>query len=187
LRAHVLHPARCVNAVIDRPYNVLFLCTGNSARSVIGEALINRWGRGQFRGFSAGSHPRGAVHPIALELLEHMRIPHGGARCKDWAEFAAPGAPVMDFVFTVCDRAAAEVCPVWPGQPMTAQWAVEDPAIVTRSEVEQWVAFRQAFKILDTRIKLFLSLPISSLDNIRLQRKLDDIGTMKPSSGDLAS
>lgn len=166
-----------------RPYNVLFLCTGNSARSIMAEALMNHLGRGRVTGFSAGSHPRRTVHPIALELLEHMRIPHEGARSKDWAEFAAPDAPVMDFVFTVCDRAAAEVCPVWPGQPMTAQWAVEDPAIVTNSEVQQWVAFRQAFKILDTRIKLFLSLPVSSLDRIRLQRKLDDIGTVKTSGG----
>jgi protein-tyrosine-phosphatase len=163
----------------SQPYNVLFLCTGNSARSIIAEALINHGSQGRFKGFSAGSHPRGTVHPIALELLDRMKIPHEGARSKDWNEFAQPGAPVMDFVFTVCDRAAAEICPVWPGQPMTAHWAVEDPAAVQGPEVEQWVAFRYAFKILDTRIKLLLSLPVSSLDRIRLQQKIDDIGTMK--------
>ncbi len=160
----------------SKPYNVLFLCTGNSARSILAEALLNHTSRGQFRGYSAGSHPRGSVHPIAFELLDRMNIPHEGARSKDWNEFAQPGAPVMDFVFTVCDRAAEEICPVWPGQPMTARWAVEDPALAKPTDVDQWVAFRQAFKVLDTRIKLFLSLPLSSLDRIRLQRKLDDIG-----------
>lgn len=164
----------------DQPYNVLFLCTGNSARSILGEALINHWGRGQFRGFSAGSHPKGAVHPIALALLDRMHISHAGARSKDWSEFAAPGAPVMDFVFTVCDRAAAEVCPVWPGQPMTAHWSVEDPVLEQADETAQWVAFRHAFKILDTRIKLLLSLPVASLDRIRLQRNLDEIGVTRP-------
>jgi arsenate reductase len=187
LRTDVLHTAHRVNTVIERPYNVLFLCTGNSARSIMAEALINHWSQGQFNGFSAGSHPTGTVHPIALELLERMNVPHEGARSKDWSEFARPGAPVMDFVFTVCDRAAAEVCPVWPGQPMTAQWAVEDPAIVQGTQADKWVGFRHAFKILDTRIKLFLSLPLSSLDNIRLQRKLDDIGKMKPSTHDSAA
>ncbi len=187
MRTHVLHTARRVTAMIERPYNVLFLCTGNSARSIMAEALLNHWSRGQFKGFSAGSHPTGTVHPIALELLERMRVPREGARSKDWSEFAQPDAPEMDFVFTVCDRAAAEVCPVWPGQPMTAHWAVDDPAIVQGTEADKWVGFRQAFKILDTRIKLFLSLPISSLDNIRLQRRIDEIGKMKPLTDDPAA
>jgi arsenate reductase len=163
------------------PYNVLFLCTGNSARSIIGEAILNHRGGNQFRGFSAGSQPRGSVHPIALELLDRMHIPHEGARSKDWNEFAQPGAPVMDFVFTVCDRAAAETCPVWPGQPMTAHWFVEDPVLERGNETAQWLAFRHSFKILDTRIRLLLSLPIPALDRIRLQRNLDEIGTVKPS------
>lgn len=166
------------------PYNVLFLCTGNSARSIMGEALLNHWARGQFKGYSAGSHPQGSVHPIALELLDRMRIPHPDARSKDWKEFAKPGAPVMDFVFTVCDRAAAEVCPIWPGQPMTAQWSVEDPALERGSDADQWIAFREAYRLLDTRIKLFLSLPIASLDRIRLQRNLDDIGRTQFAPGE---
>lgn len=162
------------------PYNVLFLCTGNSARSIIGEAILNHRGGDRFRAFSAGSQPRGSVHPIALELLDRMHVPHEGARSKDWNEFAQPGAPVMDFVFTVCDRAAAQTCPVWPGQPMTAHWFVEDP-VLEKGETAQWVAFRHAFKILDTRIRLLLSLPIPALDRIRLQRNLDEIGTVKTS------
>jgi arsenate reductase len=164
----------------DQPYNALFLCTGNSARSIMAEALINHHGRGRFVGFSAGSHPKGTVHPIALELLDRMHVPHEGARSKSWSEFAQPEAPVMDFVFTVCDRAAAEICPVWPGQPMTAHWGVEDPVLERASETARWVAFRHAFKILDTRIKLLLSLPVSSLDRIRLQRRLDEIGVTNP-------
>jgi arsenate reductase len=174
-------------AVNDRIYNVLFLCTGNSARTIIGEAIINHRSRGQFKGFSAGSHPRGSVHPIALELLDRMHISHEGARSKDWSEFAQPGAPVMVFVFTVCDRAAAELCPVWPGQPMTAQWAVEDPVLEQGSETAQCVAFRHAFRILDTRIKLLLSLPVASLDRIRLQQSLDDIGASKPAPDEQAT
>jgi arsenate reductase (thioredoxin) len=128
----------------DRPYNVLFLCTGNSARSIMAEALINQWGRGKFRGFSAGSRPKGEVHPIALELLKKMNFPTESLRSKGWNEFAAPGALALDFVFTVCDNAAGEVCPYWPGQPMTAHWGVPDPAAVEGSEVEQWLAFRSA-------------------------------------------
>lgn len=160
-----------------QPYNVLFLCTGNSARSIIAESLVNHYSRGKFRGFSAGSHPRGTVHPITLQLLERMGIATEGLRSKSWDEFARADAPRMDFVFTVCDRAAAEHCPVWPGQPMTAHWGVEDPAAVDGSETVRWCAFREAFKILDTRVKLFLSLPLASLDRIRLQQKLRDIGT----------
>ena len=133
----------------DRPYNVLFLCTGNSARSILAERIISQWGRGRFRGFSAGSHPNGVVHPIALELLEKMNLPTEGLRSKSWDEFAAPGAPPLDFVLTVCDNAAGEVCPYWPGQPMTAHWGVPDPAAVEGSEPQRWVAFRAAFNALE--------------------------------------
>lgn len=167
-----------------RPYNVLFLCTGNSARSIFAECLANHWGRGRFRSFSAGSHPRGSIHPIALELLRRMQMPTEGLRSKSWDEFARPGAPELDFVFTVCDRAAGETCPVWPGQPMTAHWGVEDPAAVEGTETEKWVAFRLAFKILDARIKIFSSLPIASLDRIKLQRRLTEIGKTMPPSGE---
>jgi arsenate reductase len=160
----------------ERPFNVLFLCTGNSARSILAEQLINHWGRGKFRGFSAGSHPKGRVHPIALELLKHMRLPTEGLRSKDWSEFARPGAAKLDFVFTVCDNAAGEVCPVWPGQPMTAHWGVEDPAAVEGTETEKWLAFRETFRQLESRIKVFTSLPIASLDRIKLQERLDAIG-----------
>jgi protein-tyrosine-phosphatase len=160
----------------DRPFNVLFLCTGNSARSILAEQLINHWGRGKFRGYSAGSHPKGKVHPVALELLKQMRLPTEGLRSKSWDEFAVPGSPALDFVFTVCDNAAGESCPYWPGQPMTAHWGVEDPAAVDTSETEQWLAFRKAFKELESRIKIFTSLPIRSLDRIKLQERLDAIG-----------
>ena len=163
----------------ERPFNVLFLCTGNSARSILAEQLINHWGRGRFVGFSAGSHPKGEVHPIALALLEHMRFPTSGLRSKSWDEFAAPGAPALDFVFTVCDNAAGEVCPVWPGQPMTAHWGVEDPAAVEGSETERWLAFRKAFRELENRIKVFTSLPIRSIERNKLQQRLDDIGAMR--------
>ena len=167
----------------DRPYNVLFLCTGNSARSIIAEVLLNQWGRGRFRGFSAGSHPKGAVHPIALELLKHLNLPTAGLRSKDWNEFASPGAEPLDFVFTVCDNAAKEVCPYWPGQPMTAHWAVPDPAAVEGTETGKWVAFREAFRLLDNRIKIFTSLPLASLDRIKLQERLDAIGKTRATEG----
>ena len=160
----------------DRPYNVLFLCTGNSARSILAEALINHWGRGRFVGYSAGSFPKGKVHPIALELLEHLNMPTAGMRSKSWDEFAKPGAPNLDFVFTVCDNAAAEECPVWPGQPMTAHWGVADPAAVEGSDTDKWLAFRQAFRELESRIKIFTSLPIKSLDRVKLQERLREIG-----------
>ncbi len=162
--------------VAERPYNVLFLCTGNSARSILAESLISHWGRGRFRGLSAGSHPRGTVHPIALELLGQMRLPTAGLRSKSWDEFAAPGAPPLDFVFTVCDQAAGEVCPFWPGQPMTAHWGVPDPAAVEGSQTQKWLAFRTAFKALENRIKIFTSLPIASIDRLKLQEHLDAIG-----------
>src|SRR5579871_1275174 len=159
-----------------QPYNVLFLCTGNSARSIIGEALLNQCGRGKFRGFSAGSHPRGAVHPIALELLQRMNLPTEGLRSKSWDEFGSPFGPPLDFVFTVCDNAAGEICPYWPGQPMTAHWGVPDPAAVEGTDAQKWVAFRAAFRLLDNRIKIFTSLPLASLDRIKLQERLDAIG-----------
>jgi arsenate reductase len=164
----------------DRPYNVLFLCTGNSARSILAEALINHWGHGRFVGHSAGSFPKGKVHPIALELLEHLKMPTEGLRSKSWSEFAKPEAPRLDFVFTVCDNAAAEECPVWPGQPMTAHWGVADPAAVAGSDTEKWLAFRQAFRELESRIKVFTSLPIQSLDRVKLQELLREIGRSRP-------
>lgn len=176
---------RRMQAVADRrsllppelaPYNVLFLCTGNSARSILAEQLLNHWGTGVFRAYSAGSHPQGAVNPIALELLRHMKLPTAGLRSKSWDELAVPNAPRLDFVFTVCDRAAAEVCPVWPGQPMTAHWGVADPAAVEGPETQRWLAFRRAFRELENRIKIFTSLPIRSLDRLKLQERLDAIG-----------
>lgn len=164
----------------ERPYNVLFLCTGNSARSILAEALINHWGGGRFRGFSAGSHPKGAVHPIALELLKQMRLPNQGLRSKSWDEFAAPAGPSLDFVFTVCDNAAGEVCPYWPGQPMTAHWGIADPAAVQGTDTDKWVAFREAFRVLENRIEIFTSLPMGSLDRVKLQARLDAIGKTPP-------
>jgi arsenate reductase (thioredoxin) len=160
----------------EKPFNVLFLCTGNSARSILAESLINYWGRGKFVGYSAGSSPKGKVHPIALELLAHMRLAAAGMRSKSWDEFARPGAPRLDFVFTVCDNAAGEMCPAWPGQPMTAHWGVADPAAVEGSETDKWLAFRQAFRELESRIKIFTSLPIRSLDRVKLQERLHEIG-----------
>ena len=164
----------------DRPYNVLFLCTGNSARSILAEALVNHWGRGRFVGYSAGSAPKGKVHPIALELLEHLNMPTAGMRSKSWNEFEKPEAPKLDFVFTVCDNAAAQACPVWPGQPMTAHWGVADPAAVEGSDTDKWLAFRQAFRELESRIKVFTSLPIRSLDRVKLQQRLRQIGQSRP-------
>ena len=164
----------------DKPFDVLFLCTGNSARSILAESLISHWGRGKFVGHSAGSSPKGRVHPIAVALLQHMKLPTQGLRSKSWDEFAKPGAPSLDFVFTVCDNAAGETCPIWPGQPMTAHWGVEDPAAVTGSETEQWLAFRKTFHELESRIKVFTSLPIRSLDRIKLQQRLHEIGKLRP-------
>lgn len=164
----------------DQPFNVLFLCTGNSARSILAEVLVNHWGRGKFIGYSAGSSPKGAVNPIALELLRHVKMPTDKLRSKSWDEFARPGAPRLDFVFTVCDNAAGEMCPIWPGQPMTAHWGVADPAAVEGSETEKWFAFRQAFRELESRIKLFTSLPIRSLERTKLQERLNAIGHSSP-------
>ncbi len=160
----------------ERIYNVLFLCTGNSARSIMAEALINHRGRGRFRGFSAGSHPKSAVHPIALLLLRELKLPTEGLRSKSWDEFAAPGAPPLDFVFTVCDNAAGEVCPYWPGQPVTAHWGVPDPGAVEGSDTEKMMAFREACRLLDHRIELFTSLSFSSVDRTQLKERLDAIG-----------
>src|SRR5487761_2015185 len=161
----------------DRPYNVLFLCTGNSARSILAEGIINHWGRGKFRGFSAGSHPKGAVHPIALELLKRARLPTEGLRSKSWDEFAAPAGPPLDFVCTVCDNAAGEACPFWPGQPATAHWGVPDPAAVLGNDDEKARAFIATALTLMRRIELMLALPIERLDAIAIRRELALIGT----------
>jgi arsenate reductase (thioredoxin) len=157
-------------------YNVLFLCTGNSARSIMAEAILNYRGAPRFKAYSAGSHPSGKVRPEALQELEAAHLPAGGVRSKSWDEFAQPGAPAMDFVFTVCDNAANEVCPIWPGQPMTAHWGIADPAAATGSPDEVQHAFREAFVALDRRIGLFLSLPLQSLDRLAIQREIDGIG-----------
>lgn len=158
-------------------YNVLFLCTGNSARSILAEAILNAKGKGRFRAFSAGSHPKGAVHPLALELLERTGLPTEGLRSKAWDEFAQPGAPQLDFIFTVCDNAAGEVCPLWPGHPMTAHWGQPDPAAVAGTDLEKANAFRQAFRMLERRIELFLSLPLETLDRLAMGKKVGEIGT----------
>jgi protein-tyrosine-phosphatase len=161
---------------MEARYNVLFLCTGNSARSIMAEALMNHWGRGLFRGFSAGSHPKGQVHSQALDTLRRFRLPTDGLRSKSWDEFAQPGAPALNFVFTVCDRAAAEVCPFWPGQPMTAHWGVEDPAAIEGPPDVVARAFARTFSELDARIKAFSSLRLDVLDRMDLQREIDAIG-----------
>src|ERR1700688_2269471 len=157
-------------------YNVLFLCTGNSARSIMGEAILNRKGMPNFTAYSAGSHPAGRVHPLALKQLEMAHLPTEGLRSKNWSEFAKPGAPRMNFVFTVCDNAAKEVCPVWPGQPMTAHWGVPDPAALQGTEAEVERAFREAFFILERRISLLLCLPLKTLDSLSLKKEIDNIG-----------
>lgn len=162
------------------PLNVLFLCTGNSARSILAEALLNHAGAGKFSAFSAGSRPTGTVNPYALQLLERMRIPATDARSKPWDEFAQPGAPQLDFVFTVCDNAAGEVCPVWPGQPITAHWGVEDPAAEQGDELARTNAFRRAFNVLEHRIRVFASLPLASLDRQRLKARVTEIGSSTP-------
>ncbi len=160
----------------DRLFNVLFLCTGNSARSIFGEAILAREGLGKFKAYSAGSQPRGEVHPYTLELLRHLNHPTKGIRSKSWDEFAKPGAPQLDFVFTVCDDAAKEVCPVWPGQPMSAHWGVPDPATVEGTEAERRLAFAESYRMLNNRISAFINLPITSLDRLSLKTKLDAIG-----------
>jgi protein-tyrosine-phosphatase len=157
-------------------YNVLFLCTGNSARSIMAEVLLNAMGKGRFKAYSAGSHPKGRVHPFALELIAKNRLSLEGLRSKDWSEFSRSGAPLMDFVFTVCDHAAAEVCPVWPGQPMTAHWGIPDPAAFEGPEEEERRAFFTAYSQLAQRLSIFVNLPLRNLDRLALQRRLDDIG-----------
>jgi arsenate reductase (thioredoxin) len=160
----------------DKPFNVLFLCTGNSARSILAEAHLNRAGQGNFKAYSAGSQPKGEVHPCALDLLRRLNFDVSGLRSKSWLEFAQPGAPELDFVFTVCDNAANETCPVWPGQPMTAHWGIPDPAAATGTEAEVRLAFADAMRWLSNRINIFVSLPLHSLDALSLQRRLDAIG-----------
>lgn len=159
-------------------YNVLFLCTGNSARSVIGEAILNKVGAGKFRAYSAGSQPKGQVHPETIKLLESLGYDTSGFRSKSWAEFARPSAPLFDFVFTVCDSAAAESCPVWPGQPMTAHWGIPDPAEAAGTPAEIAMAFKDAYRLLNQRISVFTALPLNSLDRLTLKNRLQDIGEM---------
>lgn len=161
---------------MQRNYNVLFLCTGNSARSIMAEAILNRKGKPDFTAYSAGSHPKGAVHRAAIRQIESAQLSTEGLRSKDWSEFAQPDAPKLDFVFTVCDKAAKEVCPLWPGQPTTAHWGVPDPAAVEGSPEQVERAFREAFTILDRRISLFLCLPLASLDELAIKREIDRIG-----------
>ena len=159
-----------------KPYNVLFICTGNSARSIIAEGLLNEMGKGRFKAYSAGSHPKGAVHPLALKELHSLHIPTDGFRSKGWEEFAAPGAPEMDFVFTVCDQAAGEVCPVWPGQPMTAHWGMPDPAAVEGSDDAKAKAFKDTAITMKRRLDLMMSLPMASLGRMAIQREVKEIG-----------
>jgi arsenate reductase len=161
---------------MDTPSNVLFVCTGNSARSILAEALLNHWGKRRFKGYSAGSHPKGTVHPFALETLERFGLPTIGFRSKSWDEFARPGAPKLHFVFTVCDNAAGEVCPIWPGQPVTAHWGIGDPAAVEGDDETRRRAFAKAYRELEARIKIFTSLRLETLDQLTLKRELDAIG-----------
>jgi arsenate reductase (thioredoxin) len=163
----------------DQIYNVLFLCTGNSARSIIAEKLLEHWGKGKFKTYSAGSHPNGMVNPFAIKTLESLKLPTDGLRSKSWDEFASPDAPHLDFVFTVCDNAAGEICPVWPGQPMTAHWGVEDPASVEGSDEVKLAAFKKITNQLQNRIKLLISIPIANLDNIKIKKKIEEIGKLK--------
>ena len=165
------------------PFNVLFLCTGNSARSILAEAILNRVGQGPFKACSAGSQPKGEVHPYALQLLESLNHDTSFARSKSWEEFAVPGAPEMHFVFTACDNAAMEACPVWPGQPMTAHWGIPDPAAVEGTEAERHLAFADAYRMLNNRISIFTSLPMNMLDRLALQKRLDEIGAELPKAG----
>ena len=165
---------------MDHVYNVLFLCTRNSARSIVAESILNREGAGRFKGFSAGSHPAGQIHPYVLDLLRKTNHPTTSLRSKSWDEFAAPGAPLLDFVFTVCDDAANELCPVWPGQAMSAHWGVPDPVLVEGTEAERRLAFAEAYRMLTNRISIFANLPLRALDRLGLQARLDEIGRNLP-------
>ena len=167
----------------DRPFNVLFLCTGNSARSIMAEAILNRLGAGKFRAYSAGSQPTGRVNPHTLKLLDSLDYETSSFRSKSWSEFARPGAHALDFVFTVCDNAAGETCPVWPGQPMTAHWGIPDPAEAKGSPAEVALAFKDAYRMLSQRIGIFVALPIRSLDQLSLQNRLEEIGRMQGATG----
>jgi protein-tyrosine-phosphatase len=175
-----MHGSNDRRAMSQRPYYVLFLCTGNSARSIMAEALLRRWGAGKFVSHSAGSCPKPDVYPLTLRLLEHLQLPTAGLRSKSWDEFASPGAPNLDFVFTVCDNAAGEACPVWPGQPITAHWGVADPALVEGTEEVKLAAFHKILRELESRIKIFCSLPLRSLDRVRVKEHVDEIGRSKP-------
>jgi arsenate reductase len=166
----------------EKMYNVLFLCTGNTARSIIAEGILRKDGAGRFRAFSAGSQPKGVVNPYALKTLEAYNYPKDEFRSKSWDEFAGPDAPVMDFVFTVCDNAASEACPIWPGQPMTANWGIEDPAAVEGSDIDRQAAFNLAFRYMKTRISLFLATPIERLDKLKLTARLREIGEAEGAS-----
>jgi arsenate reductase len=166
----------------DRVYNVLFLCTGNTARSILAEGILRKDGAGRFNAFSAGSQPKGVVNPYALKTLESFEYPTDGFRSKSWEEFAGPDAPVMDFVFTVCDNAAGEACPIWPGQPMTAHWGIEDPAAVNGSDIEKQAAFNLAFRYMKNRISLLLSTPIARLDKLKLKARMKEIGEAEGAS-----
>ena len=166
----------------NQPLNVLFLCTGNSARSIMAEVVLNRLGRGKFKAYSAGSHPAGAVNPIALQVLRNAHYDTSGLRSKSWDEFAQAGAPKLDFVFTVCDNAAKEVCPIWPGQPMTAHWGLPDPVKAQGSEAERHLAFADALRMLTNRIGIFVSLPFDKLSKLSLQKHLDEIGQSQPAA-----
>jgi protein-tyrosine-phosphatase len=168
----------------DGPLNVLFLCTGNSARSIIAEAIMNREGHGRFRAFSAGSHPKGEVNPGTIRLLESLHYKTDGFRSKSWDEFAAPDAPKLDFVFTVCDDAAAEVCPIWPGQPMSAHWGMPDPAAAQGSPAEVALAFADTYRMMSNRLTLFMNLPLASLDKLSLQKRLNEIGRRREATAD---
>ncbi len=168
--------------MLSRVYNVMFLCTGNSARSIMAESILRKDGNGNFRVYSAGSHPNGVVNPFALKVLSGFDYPTDGLRSKSWDEYAGPNAPVMDFVFTVCDNAAGELCPIWPGHPMTAHWGIEDPAAVTGGDMEKEKAFTQALQYMKTRISLFLSLPLASIDKMALGTKLREIGRIDGAS-----
>jgi protein-tyrosine-phosphatase len=176
-----------IEAVENKVFNILFICTGNSARSIMAEAILNRAGRGKFRAFSAGSQPKGHVHPYAVDLLRRLNYDVSEVRSKSWLEFSGPNAPKLDFAFTLCDAAAAETCPVWPGQPMTAHWGLPDPAAATGTEAEIRLAFADTLRMLTNRINIFVSLPMKSLDQLTLQKQLDAIGKTKDETGKPAS